>query len=311
MVRILRRFPITAWLRLIVSGILRARTLGLAAEVSFWVFLALVPLAAVTGMVAARVVTSRPWIATSLESSVPPAARALVAGQVQQVAAWQGRTVAPIALVVFVWLASTGVHAVFDALEVQSGVARPWWRKRLLALGTCLGLSVGVGLLGLLSAGLNAMQALAGQTLPAWLLRAEHGPVGELLRWFLARLVAVGMIAALYRVGIPRNERRRVVVLPGAVLAVVLQSAFGWGYKAYVAKMGTGDAYQAGLAVVGVTLMTLWLFSVSLLLGAQLNAVLGECAVGRDEPFNAPRADTSAGRSTKPAQVGAAARAAR
>jgi uncharacterized BrkB/YihY/UPF0761 family membrane protein len=79
---------------LILSGIVRARTLGLAAEVSFWLFLALVPLAAVTGLVAARVAMSRQWMATSLVSSVPPSARALVARQVEQVAAWHGRTVA-------------------------------------------------------------------------------------------------------------------------------------------------------------------------------------------------------------------------
>jgi membrane protein len=210
---------------------------------------------------------------------------------------------------IFVWLASSGVHAIFDALEVQSGTARPWWRKRLLALGTCLGLSVGVALLGLLSAGLDAIQALAGRTLPAALLRAGHGPVAETLRWLVSRLVAVGMIAALYRVGIPRNGQQRIAVLPGAILAVALQTGLGWGYKAYLATAGTGDAYQAGLAVVGVTLMTLWLFSVALLLGALLNAVLGACTPGGDEPLTVAGAQTSSSRlSTKSAQVGAAAR---
>jgi membrane protein len=285
MIQTLRLSHFATWVRLIASGIRRARTLGLAAEVSFWVFLALVPLAAVTGLVAARVAMSRPWLTTSLVSSVPPSVRALVAGQVEQVAAWQGRTVAPLGLMIFVWLASAGVHAVFDALEVQSGVARPWWRKRLLAIGTCLGLSLGAALLGALCAGLDAIQAVAGRTLPSALLRAEHGPVAELLRWLVARLVAVGMIAGLYRVGIPRNGHRPVVVLPGAILAVALQSALGWAYKTYLAKIGTGDAYQAGLAVVGVTLMTLWLFSVALLLGAQLNAVLEGMREERDKSW--------------------------
>ena len=38
------------WLDPILRGVDRARTLGLAAEMSFWLFLSLVPLAAVAGL---------------------------------------------------------------------------------------------------------------------------------------------------------------------------------------------------------------------------------------------------------------------
>jgi membrane protein len=258
------------------KGIGRARTLGLAAEMSFWLFLALVPLAAVAGMVAARLATSHPWLEHAL-SSVPPQARDLLVQQVDRVASWHGRAVAPLAAATFVWLASSGVHAVFDALELQTGTSRPWWKKRLLSLATCIALAIGVALLALLGTGLGWVDALIGRHLPEGLVAAAHGPLGSAIRWGTGALLAVGMVAGLYRVAIPPGAQARFPVLPGAVLAVALQALLGRAYGWYVTGLGgSGSAYQAGLAAVGVTMMTLWLFSVALLAGAELNRVLAE-----------------------------------
>ena len=90
------------------------------------------------------------------------------------------------------------------------------------------------------------------------------------------------MIATLYRVGIPSEARRRTPILPGALLADGLLVALGWSYRFYVSHAGAGDAYQGSLAVIGVTLMTLWLFSVALLLGAELNKTLRDRRASRD-----------------------------
>jgi membrane protein len=275
---------------------------------SFWLFLALVPLAAVLGMVAARLAVARPWLGHSALSSVPPQARDLLMQQVDRVASWRGRAVAPLAAATFVWLASSGVHAVFDALELQTGTSRPWWKKRLLALATCLAMSIGTALLALLGAGVGWMETLIGARLSEELLTAVHGPLGSAVRWAAGALIAVGMVAGLYRVAIARTAQARFPTLPGAVLAVALQAVLGWGYGWYLTNFGRGgSAYQAGLAAVGVTMMTLWLFSVALLAGAELNRVLAERlpqpgawqrSAASSSPPTSPRRRT--GRSTGP-----------
>jgi uncharacterized BrkB/YihY/UPF0761 family membrane protein len=84
------------------------------------------------------------------------------------------------------------------------------------------------------------------------------------------------MVAGLYRVGIPREARDRVPILPGAVAAVLLIACLGTGYGEYLSRAGITNAYQGGLTVIGVTLTTLWLFSVALLLGVELNKVAGQ-----------------------------------
>jgi membrane protein len=262
----------------VLSGVSRRRTLGLAAEMSFWLFLALVPLLAVAGFVAARMAASHPWETLSAMHAVPPQVRDLVMKQVDHVANWHGGAVAPIAAATFVWLASSGISAVFDALELQSGAKpRPWLKKRALAVGTCIVLAVGGALIAFLGSGVEWLARFAGAHLPSWVVTVVHGPVGTVVRWIVGALIAIGMVAGLYRVGVPRGEGVRPHVIPGAVVAVVLMVALGLGYGFYVTKVGgSGSAYQAGLAAIGVTLMTLWLFSIALLLGAQLNCVLAD-----------------------------------
>jgi membrane protein len=262
------------WIDPMIRGVSRARTLGLAAEMSFWLFLSLVPLAAVAGLVGARIATSRAPLEGGLMSSVPPDVRKMIDTEVQRVADWQGSTVAPIAIGTFLWLAASGVHAVFDALEVQTGSSRPWWKQRLLALVTCAALSGGVALLGLLAVGLGWAESLAGKAIP--LAGAGASVVGGVVRAAVGVALGIAMVSGLYRVGIPRKARATIPILPGAVLAVLLIAGLGWGYRLYVSTAGTGDAYLGSLAVIGVTLMTLWLFSVALLLGAELNRVIDE-----------------------------------
>jgi uncharacterized BrkB/YihY/UPF0761 family membrane protein len=65
-------------------------------------------------------------------------------------------------------------------------------------------------------------------------------------------------------------------VFPGAVLATGLQALLGYGYVFYLSKVGAGSAYQAGLSIIGVTLMALYLFAVALLAGAELNAFIAK-----------------------------------
>ncbi|HTQ43014.1 MAG TPA: YhjD/YihY/BrkB family envelope integrity protein [Polyangiaceae bacterium] len=262
----------------VVSGVGRRRTLGLAAEMSFWVFLSLMPLLAVGGFVAARVATAHPWTALSAMQAVPPPVRELVMKEADHIASWHGGAVAPIAAATFLWLASTGVAAIFDALELQSGAQpRPWLRKRMLAIGTCIALAAGGALIGLLESGVAWLERVAGANLPSWLVSVVHGPAGRIARFFVGAVMAITMVAGLYRVGVPRGEGTRPRVLGGAVVAVMLMVALGYAYGFYVTKLGgSGSVYEAGLAAVGMTLMTLWLFSIALLLGAQLNCVLAE-----------------------------------
>jgi membrane protein len=265
------------WMKILWEGVGTTRALGLAAEMAFWLFFSLLPLAAVGGLVLARLQFEGGDVVGTMLGSTPPAVRELIATQLGQVAKWNGGAVGPLAAVVFVWLASSGIHSIFETLEVQAGVARPWWKKRALALVTCGGLSVGVALLALLGTGLGWLFRLAGTALPHALTSSHGSGLFTLtVRILLGVLIAFGLVAGLYTVGTPRVVHRPFTVVPGTLLAVSLQALSGFGYGLYIHLMGTGNAYQAGLGIVGVTLMSLYLFCLALLVGAELNQAMSD-----------------------------------
>ena len=264
------------WLKEFIRELERSRTTGMAAEMAFWLFLSLVPLAAVAGLVAAKVAVSNAEV-TSLLASLPAETRELVSKQLKHVAAWNGGSVAAPAAIVFLWLGSGGVHAVFDVLEVKAEASRPWWKKRALALASCVALSVGLAIIAVLATGLSRVLALLRGTVPIAQLESRVGMTGlvdAVVRLGVGVLTALGLVAGLYLIGIPRNARKRIPVLPGALVAVALQAALGYGYVFYLSKVGVRSAYQAGLSIIGVTMIALYLFSVALLVGAELNHVV-------------------------------------
>jgi membrane protein len=240
------------------------------------------PLAAVLGLVVARLSEYHPTVASGVMSAVPKSMEDFVTAELERVAAWNNGSVAPIAAGTFVLMASNGVHAVFDGLEVASHARpRPWWRKRLLAIVTCIALSIAYAAVTLLGGALAWVYQIDVRQLSVGFAGGIFGAVASML---IAFGVHVVLVAALYSIGIPRRGRPRPVLLPGALCAAILQSLFAFGYGVYLRHMGNGGAYLAGIAAIGVTMILLYLFSLALLTGAALDAILGEHRTERRHP---------------------------
>lgn len=262
------------WAKMLAGNLGRSRIIGLSTELAFWIFLSLLPIAAVAGLVVARLAVRGDSALGGMLATVPPSVRDLLGNELTRVSAWNEGAVAPAAAATFVWLASSGVHAIFDALEQQTEAnARPWWLKRTMAIVACIGLSLGVAAIAVLTAGLSALQKFAGNAVP--LITGLPKIVSITLRAGFSLAIAVAMISGVYAIGLPPRARKRMPVIPGAMVAVLLMAALGIGYGTWVARMGDSGAYQAGLAVIGVTLMFLLLVSLALLVGAEVNQLVG------------------------------------
>lgn len=268
------------WLTELWKCIDRTRTLGLAAETAFWLFLSLVPLAAVAGLVAARLSMDNWGDVAPLLGALPGSARELITGELVKVSSWNQGAVGISSAAVFVWLASSGVHAVFDALELEAGAERPWWKKRLLALATCVALSLAVALIGAIGPGLGAAISWVGKRTPGMNVLIEYPIATRIARYAVGIAIVLGYVAGLYWVGVPRVEGKKRKILPGAIVAVAAETLLGLVYGFYIAKAGDGGAYVAGLAVIGVTMTALYLFSLSLLVGALVNRRLATADTG-------------------------------
>lgn len=271
-----------AWVKCLLSRLDANRALGLGAEMAFWLFLSLLPLAAVAGVVAAKLAVGNWSIVAPVLNSLPGATRELLGAEMGRMAAWNGGQVGLSAGAMFIWLASSGIHSIFDGIEIEANAApRPWWKKRAAAILSCIALSIGVALLTVLSTGFGWMWHLVGGSTLFHALEFESSVLGQVARLAVAAAVAFGLVSGLYWVALPRAARKTMPIAPGALLAIVLQLVIGFGYGVYIKKAGDGGAYQAGLASIGVTLMALYLLCAVMLVGIEVNQMLGEHRAAR------------------------------
>ncbi len=165
-----------------------------------------------------------------------------------------------------VWSATAGVVNLMKALNTAYGVTegRPRWKVYGLALGMVL-----MGVVLALLAGLVAVAA------PALATRLGH-PWTMLAGWLrlpLAALLMMILWGTLYSV-LPDTRRRARFIIPGSVVGVLVWLAASLGFSAYVSHVSTFGITYGALGGIVVLLLWMWISSLALMLGAELNAVL-------------------------------------
>jgi membrane protein len=277
------RLAVTRLARALLDRIRDARVVDSATAAAFWLFLSLLPIAAVAAMIVANIAIADVSILDSWFAAVPASARDLFTKELHRVAELRHGAGTPLTALVFIYLASTGIHAIFDAFDTTMRCTRSWLRKRLLAIAVCVGLSIVVALVGLVA---GEVKREVSSSLVNFF---SHGVAGVMT----AFVVELALVLTLFVVGLA-PERKTMPIFPGAIVAAVLHMIFAWSYVLYVEHVGSGSAYEAGLATIGVTMTVVFLFTLALLLGVTVNAVLGTEVAKRHANKPAPDASTLA-----------------
>jgi membrane protein len=207
-----------------------------------------------------------------------------------------------VSLVLAIWTASSGVRALFDALNIayDESEKRSFLRLRLLTLGATVALLAFIALLvGLLVA------------VPA--LSPGDSLVGQVLRWVAALVLTTGLFSLLYRFGPSRARPRWQWVSWGSGVAALLWMLGSLGFSAYVSHFAHYDRTYGSLGAVIAFMVWIWVSVLMLLLGAELNAEIEhqtaiDSTTGPSQPMGArgaAMADTVGSR----AQVGGAVKA--
>jgi membrane protein len=122
-----------------------------------------------------------------------------------------------------------------------------------------------------------AVGARATNGIPSLFGRANallaHGwqRVGVLVVFFV---VSTAALAAFYRTATLRSRAVRHRVWPGAIVAIASWALVSWGFATYVATIADYAVFYGGLAAIAVILLWLYLTSLALLVGAEVNANL-------------------------------------
>lgn len=175
-----------------------------------------------------------------------------------------------VSLVLALWSASAFVAAFSRAMNTVHGVeeGRPFWVLRpLMAVLTVVLVVV-------------AAVGLVLQVVSADLARALGGPIGlgdrfvtvfTWGRWPVLLLALVLLVSLLYHWTPNVRPGRYRVLSPGAAVAIGVILVASWGFSFYVANFASYDRTYGALAGVVVALVWLWICSMILVLGAELD----------------------------------------
>lgn len=170
-----------------------------------------------------------------------------------------------------IWSASNGMNAFMKAMNIAFDVeeTRSFIKARLVSIMLTIGL--------ILTLVVALLLPVFGKVILDGIQSFIHIPapfdiVFSIVRWIVAFVVMVAVIAALYRIA-PNKPYPFKHVIPGAIFATVVWQLISLGFSFYVSNFGNYSATYGSLG--GVIVLMLWLFltGLALVLGGEINAI--------------------------------------
>lgn len=257
----------------------RYRVTGLAAEAAFFALISLPPL--ILGLVG-----SIGYVADRLEPNVvdrlreylltgsatfltPEVVDDLVKPLLDDVLTRGRADFTVLGIAITLWAGSRSLNVFIDTISIMHGHGGRRGPLHIRALSFAMylvALVVGIIVLPLLVIG------------PSWLTRTfpEAGNAVDLLYWPVVSLLAIPFLATLDHVSVPDPSYRWRRALPGAALAFVLWVAFAFLLRIYLGALFSGASVYGGFAAPVAVLFFGYLTALAVLIGAALNAAIGE-----------------------------------
>ena len=246
--------------------------LGLAAQLSYYFFLALFPailfLLALASFFSLSNITDD--VGRSLGPFVSPQVLDLIQEQMRRLANNDNSGLLTFGVAGALWSSSAAIVSIVGALNRAYDIeeARPWWKVRLIAIA----LTLGVAAIVVIALSL----VLVGPTLASTLgrltgLGAPFEWTWLVLQWPLVFVLVATAIGLIYYFG-PDAEQDWAWITPGAIAATILWLVVSLLFKIYVANF---TDYEGSYGVVGaviVVLLWFYLSGIAILTGAELNA---------------------------------------
>jgi membrane protein len=250
------------------TEVTRDNITDIAAGVTYYLMLALFPFLLFLVALVSLVITPQQAedLVRQLGRFLPAEVTEIVGGRIHALVEGPSIGLVTFGIVVALWSASGSVAALMRALNTAYGVeeGRPWWKRQAIALF----MTIFTAVLALIGAGIAVALAPVGA--------AIGGPVGTAIQWLrlpVAGAIVMFLWAVLHYV-LPDVEQRFRFITPGSVVGVILWLIASWGFSMYVSHFGNYDKIYGSLGGVIVLLLWMWISSLAVLLGAEVNVVI-------------------------------------
>jgi len=256
------------------NDIMNNHIMALAAGLSYYFVLSLFPLL----IMAAALVGYLPipnlfdQILNWMAGFVPPESMALVREVVASIISPQRGGLVTFGFLGTVWVASSGVAAMIEALNVTYDVpeTRPFWKTRLQAIVMTIVLG------GLMVTALAFM--IVGPQFGAWLAGKLHlSPVWVViwpyLRWG-ASVASVVLAVEILFFWAPNVKQRFWATLPGAIIGVGAWLGLSYLLSIYFQNFANYNKTYGALGAAMALMVWLYWSSFAILIGAEINGEL-------------------------------------
>lgn len=263
------------------ASTIERRLLGLASEIAFNAMLSLFPaiLAALTaiGLFENSLQQTFKQLAVQLSQIAPEEALILIRDfATREITNSKNGGLFSVSFIVAIWTASGAISTAMTALDqihqVDRDNMRPLWKAKLISLGLTIGtimLFVTASFLVFLS---DFVLKLIVQESDFFIFLLH---LWQLLRWPLALGIVAAAFAFIYRYG-PSVWNSGTPMMPGAGIAAISWAIVSNIFRAYVANFGNYNKAYGAVGAVIILMLWLWMSAAVLLIGDQLNVIVGE-----------------------------------
>lgn len=255
-----KRHTVSRVLFRVFENLDRHDTPRVASAIAFDAFLSLIPILAIGGFLLQRRDKTGSLLLLKLFEGAPPQVVQLVDNEFLRLSDTNGFVLAPISGLGFLWVCSAGISTAMGVFEtIYASETRPWYIRRAIAIACVI-------------AGLPALSLTAAGGI---LIAGLSGSFGtRLVGILMPALILVGLVAIFFRISIKRHRVQKRNIFPGAVVTVILWAFASTLFSLYVGKLAQYATLYGNLATVAIVLLWLWLLSMSLIVGGEVNAEL-------------------------------------
>ena len=286
------QIPVAGWKNVLLrvsAGFTQDRVMAEAAGVTFYALLALFP--AIASFISIYGLVTNPSHLSdqlsNLQGIVPGGGIDIIKGQVAALTSKSGSTLgfaAILGILISLWSANSGIKSLFDALNA---VYHEHEKRSFIKL-TLISFCFTIGAILFVIVALTMVVAV-----PIVLnfigLGSVSGLLLKLARWPVMFLVISVALSVIYRYGPSRNKARWQWVSWGGASAAIVWILASSAFSFYVSNFSTYNKTYGSLGAVVGFMTWIWISSMVVLMGAELNAELEQqterdSTVGPEKP---------------------------